>query len=212
MPTQPRRGGGGFAGLGPAVLGCAGGPHRAGKGPGRPSRHVAAGSRRSQRESQAAFLIAVWLPRARREFFIRVISLPSLKAGKYHPGTQGARLPLNCSRVHRSWATSSNPMPECQEPGAPCLHPGGVFSWTVMSVRAVILQFSPHLLRKAFPLIHHSPVTHQTLLLGSFNPTDVFYIYLCNALINVCLPSSCPEPSRRSGTTSDFVFYSHCTP
>lgn len=54
-------------------------------------------------------------------------------------------------------------------------------------------------------------VPHQTLLLGSFNTTDVFYIYLCNALINVCLPS-CPEPSRRSGITSDFVFYSHCTP
>lgn len=39
-----------------------------------------------------------------------MITLSSLKASKYYPGTEGAKPPLNCSWVHRPWATSSNPV------------------------------------------------------------------------------------------------------
>lgn len=61
-----------------------------------------------------------------------------------------------------------------------------------MSVRAFILKFSHHLLRKAFLLILQFQVTHQTPLLGCVSPADLFYIYLCNALISVCQPPCCP--------------------
>ena len=67
------------------------------------------------------FLIAVWLARARREFFIRVIiTLPSLRAGKHHPGTEGARQPLSaaqevCSAAPPNPAISRNHLrgPQC---------------------------------------------------------------------------------------------------
>lgn len=60
-----------------------------------------------------------------------MITLPSLKGGKYHPGTEGARLPVNCSLGSQAipapqptaaslglMATSSNPrylVPRAQE-------------------------------------------------------------------------------------------------
>lgn len=51
----------GFASLGPAPPGAVL-EGRAEQGSGRPSRPVAAGSRHTQGESPAAFLISVWLP------------------------------------------------------------------------------------------------------------------------------------------------------
>lgn len=39
-------------------------------------------------EVPPGFFISVWLPQARREFFISMIILLLLKAGKSHPGTE----------------------------------------------------------------------------------------------------------------------------
>lgn len=56
------------------------------------------------------FLIAVWLARARREFFIRVIiTLPSLRDGKHHPGTEGARRPLTAAGGSQAQEVCSTP-------------------------------------------------------------------------------------------------------
>lgn len=77
--------------------------HR-GRGHRRPSRPEAGGllgtfrmSHPGDSEMHPYFFISVWLPRALREFFISVIILPLLKAGKISPRDRGLELPLNCS-------------------------------------------------------------------------------------------------------------------
>lgn len=106
------------------------------------------------------------------EFFIRVITLSSLKADKYHPGTKGARPPLNCSRVHRPRGCSYEsgarvPRPRSPMPPARPRRPqSGRFL-----LHHKVLKFSYHLLRKAFSLMPPFQVTPQTLLLDCLNLT-----------------------------------------
>lgn len=73
------------------------------------------------------FLIAVWLARARREFFIRVIiTLPSLTAGKHHPGTKGAQRPLTAAGGSQAQEVCSTARLTPPSVGTTCRGPNAV--------------------------------------------------------------------------------------
>lgn len=135
-----------------------------------------------------------------------MITLPSLKADKYHPGTKGARPPLNCSRVHRPGGRSDEPGARCGDPGGPCPPPAAPAARPCSrgprspEVQAPLTQKS--LFLDATPPTPFQ-TTPQTLLLECLNLTFL-HLYLCNALINVCLPPSAAEPSR--GVRNHFRF------
>lgn len=138
------------------------------------------------------FLIAL------REFFIKVITLPSLRVRKYHPGTEGAQPSLTAAGVRRPrpWAAPLCLPGHQFEPSArPQHHPASSVTFSL-----------DHDVPEGIPPSVQSPPNRKRLSSDTPGPGDApnttlslpwsylpFYIYLCNPLMDACLPSSCPK-------------------